>query len=251
MKFGLYAFRTPSVLLCRTTGSSSTALFCLLEVGSRTGLHNTRPVGRMWPAISFLAVRENSVAENVAKARLRIITCPFRISSTLWRNRLLRPAASLCWSIWPFELSELCRPVLDYYWSLIAISAFLTTETTAHPCYNQTRRAPRSPWSGAQCTYFPKPELGRWKEWIPHTKTKAISKWKWRLKRTISIKKKNNKQALKLSKTKISQNLSHKSNNQTPRQPSNQLLLPSKLPGCRAVGTAPRTPRPGGGPSHV
>jgi len=56
------------------------------------------------------AARENSVAENVAKARLWIIACPFRISSTLWRNRLLRPAASLCWSIWPFELSELCRP---------------------------------------------------------------------------------------------------------------------------------------------
>ena len=64
----------------------------------------------MRPARSFLAARENSVAENVAKARLRIITYPFRISSTLWRNRLLRPAASLCWSIWPFELSELCRP---------------------------------------------------------------------------------------------------------------------------------------------
>ena len=56
------------------------------------------------------AACENSVAENVANARLRIITCPFRISSKLWRNRLLRPAASLCWSIWPFELSELCRP---------------------------------------------------------------------------------------------------------------------------------------------
>ena len=70
----------------------------------RSGLHNIRP------ARSFLAARENSVAENVAKARLRIITCPFRISSTLWRNRLLRRAASFCWSIWPFELSELCRP---------------------------------------------------------------------------------------------------------------------------------------------
>jgi len=74
------------------------------------GLHNIRPAGHMRPARSFLAARENSVAENVAKARLRIITCPFRISSTLWRNRLLRPAASLCWSVWPFELSELCRP---------------------------------------------------------------------------------------------------------------------------------------------
>jgi len=59
------------------------------------------------------AARENSVAENVAKARLRIITCPFRISSTLPRNRLLQPTASLCWSIWPFELSELCRPALQ------------------------------------------------------------------------------------------------------------------------------------------
>ena len=72
----------------------------------RAGLHNIRP------ARSFLQARENSVAENVAKARLRIITCPFRISSTLRRNRLLRPAASLCWSILPFQLSELCRPGL-------------------------------------------------------------------------------------------------------------------------------------------
>ena len=78
------------------------------------GLHNIRSAGHMRPARSFLAARENSVAENVAKARPRIITCPFRISSTLWRNRLLRPAASLCWSIWPFELSELCRPDLQY-----------------------------------------------------------------------------------------------------------------------------------------
>ena len=45
----------------------------------------------MRPARSFLAARENSVAENVAKARLRIITCPFRISSTLWRNGLCGP----------------------------------------------------------------------------------------------------------------------------------------------------------------
>jgi len=69
------------------------------------------------------------------------------------------------------------------------------TETTAHPYNSQTRRAPRPPWPGAQSTYFPKPELGRWKEWIPHTKTKAISKWQWKLKRTISI----YKQGLKLS----------------------------------------------------
>jgi len=80
---------------------------------SRAGLHNIRPAGHMRPARSFLAARENSVAENVAKTRLRIITCPFRISSTLPRNRLLRPAASLRWSIWPFELSELCRPGLE------------------------------------------------------------------------------------------------------------------------------------------
>ena len=79
----------------------------------RAGLHNIRPAGHMRPARSFLPAHENSVAENVAKARLRIITCPFRISSTLRRNRLLRPAASLCWSIWPFELSELCRPALE------------------------------------------------------------------------------------------------------------------------------------------
>jgi len=76
----------------------------------KPGLHNIRPAGQMRSTRSFLAARENSVAENVAKARLRIITCPYRISSTLWRNRLLRPVASLCWSIWPFELSELCRP---------------------------------------------------------------------------------------------------------------------------------------------
>ena len=78
----------------------------------KPGLHNIRPAGHMRPVRSFLPARENSVAENVAKARLRIITCPFRISSTLRRNRLLRPAASLCWSICPFELSELCRPAL-------------------------------------------------------------------------------------------------------------------------------------------
>jgi len=42
----------------------------------RSGLHNKRPA------------RTFSVAENVAKARLRII-CPFRISFTLQRNRPL------------------------------------------------------------------------------------------------------------------------------------------------------------------
>ena len=66
----------------------------LSERSPTPGLHNIRPAGHMRPARSFLAARENSVAENVAKARLRIITCPFRISSTLPRNRLLRPAAS-------------------------------------------------------------------------------------------------------------------------------------------------------------
>jgi len=45
------------------------------------GLHNKRPAGHMKPARYFLAARENPVAENVAKARLRIITCTFRISS--------------------------------------------------------------------------------------------------------------------------------------------------------------------------
>jgi len=90
--------------------------------------------------------------------------------------------------------------VLDYYLSLTAISAFLMTETTAHPYNNQTRRAPRPSWPGAQSTYFPKPQLGCWKEWVPHTKTKAINKWK--LKRAISI----YKQALKLSQTKTFQN---------------------------------------------
>jgi len=28
---------------------------------------------------------------------------------TVQRNRLFRPAENLCWSIWPSELSELCR----------------------------------------------------------------------------------------------------------------------------------------------
>jgi len=87
---------------------------CSYDLGYRPGLHNIRPAGHMRPGKSFLLARENSVAENVAKARLRIITCPFRISSTLRRNRHLRPAASLRWSIWPFELSELCRPAIDY-----------------------------------------------------------------------------------------------------------------------------------------
>jgi len=64
---------------------------------------------------------------------------------------------------------RLGTPGLNHYLSLVAISAFLVTETTAHP-YNKTRRAPRPPWLGAQCTSFPKPELGLWKEWIPHTK---------------------------------------------------------------------------------
>jgi len=44
------------------------------------------------------AAKDFSVAEIAAKARLRIINCPFRISSTLQRNRVLRPAANLCWS---------------------------------------------------------------------------------------------------------------------------------------------------------
>ena len=87
---------------------------CCWQRSPATGLHNIRPAGHMRPARSFLPARENSVAENVAKARLRIITCPFRISSTLRRNRHLQPAASLCWSIWPFELSELCRPALHH-----------------------------------------------------------------------------------------------------------------------------------------
>ena len=97
----------------------------------RAGLHNIRPEGHMRLARSFLAARENSVAENVAKARLRIITCPFRISSTLWRNRFLRPAASLCWSIWPFELSELCRPAVGH----VRKSTSLTTKRWMRPLY--------------------------------------------------------------------------------------------------------------------
>ena len=35
-----------------------------------------------------------------------------RISFKLQQNKwILRPTANLCWSIWPFKLSELCRPV--------------------------------------------------------------------------------------------------------------------------------------------
>jgi len=98
---------------CRLMQRGNNRNWLLVVRQSRSGLHNIRPAGHMRPARSFLAARENSVAENIAKARLRIITCPFRISSTLPRNRLLRPAASICWSIRPFELSELCRPDLE------------------------------------------------------------------------------------------------------------------------------------------
>jgi len=57
----------------------------------------------LWPVRAF------SIAENFPEARLRMINCRSIISSKLQRNRLLWPAANLCWSIWPFELSELCR----------------------------------------------------------------------------------------------------------------------------------------------
>ena len=137
---GTVAYNLTKIIKNSFTGNTSKKI-----VHPTAGLHNIRPAGHMRPARSFLGARENSVAENVAKARLRIITCPFRISSTLWRNRLLRPAASLCWSIWPLELSELCRPALGY--------------TTVQSCW----MLPRSP--GFRCQMFccnPSWHVGSW-----------------------------------------------------------------------------------------
>jgi len=51
---------------------------------SKTALHNLR------------LARSFSVALNVAKARPQIINRPFRISSALQGNILLRPTANLC-----------------------------------------------------------------------------------------------------------------------------------------------------------
>jgi len=83
-------------------------LYNIMKLTNGTAsLHNVRPAGHMRPARAFW------IAENVAIARLRIINCPFRIFSTQQRNRLLRPAAKLHSSIWPFKLSELRRPAVQ------------------------------------------------------------------------------------------------------------------------------------------
>jgi len=53
-------------------------------LSDRTGLHITLPAGYTRAARAF------SIAENVAKVRLRIMNC-FRISFKLQRNKFLRP----------------------------------------------------------------------------------------------------------------------------------------------------------------
>ena len=57
----------------REKRSCNGTIYCRFTLGlkayyPKTGLHNIRPAGHMRPARSFLAARENSVAENVAKA---------------------------------------------------------------------------------------------------------------------------------------------------------------------------------------
>jgi len=78
---------------------------CFLSI--KPGLHNIRPAGSMSPARAF------SIERCCKSPTSDTGNCGFRISSKLQRTRLLRPAANSCWSNWPFELSELCRPVLN------------------------------------------------------------------------------------------------------------------------------------------
>jgi len=60
--------------------------------------------------------RAFSIAENVAKARPRISNCRYRISSILQQNLYIKmketsaARGKFMVIIWPFELSELCRP---------------------------------------------------------------------------------------------------------------------------------------------
>jgi len=88
------------------------------------------------------------------------------------------------------------------------------TETTAHPYSNQASQVSRPPWHNAPIFQNLNSVVER--NGYLTLKTKAIRKWK--LKRTISIKKTKSKHSS--CHRQIPQNLSHKSNNQTPRQPS-------------------------------
>ena len=75
--------------------------------------------------------RAFSIADNVAKARPRI-NCHYRISSILQRNLYIEMKETSATRgkfmviIWPFELSELCRPDLSHTcspWSFPLIQA--------------------------------------------------------------------------------------------------------------------------------
>ena len=61
------------------------------------------------------------------------------------------------------------------------------TETTAHPYSNQASRVSRPPWHNAPIFQNLNSVVER--NGYLTLKTKAIRKWKWKLKRTISIKK--------------------------------------------------------------
>jgi len=71
-----------------------------------------------------------SIAENVAKAQHRTFNCRSRIPSKLQRNRLLRPAKNLRWSICTFEFSELYRPAVHYAFVRMQITAYSNTGKT-------------------------------------------------------------------------------------------------------------------------
>jgi len=73
--------------------------------------------------------RAFSIVENVVKVRPRISNCRSKLSSILQRNLhmkwdILAARGKFMWIIWPFELSELCRPVLQTTWEN-QVKAFL------------------------------------------------------------------------------------------------------------------------------
>ena len=70
------------------------------------GLHNMRP------AEAFLAARESSVVENVAKARPQVIVVPEFLAFYNELKWNFATCGKFMLITWFFELSELCRPAV-------------------------------------------------------------------------------------------------------------------------------------------
>jgi hypothetical protein len=134
---------TTNMKLQNITTSHYQLNLCVVKVPSRSGVSNTRPAGRMWPARCICAAREQlknweycKFWSNLAYLRAFLVNCG---PQELFTDKL-RPAKHFFFGMWPSHKFEFETPGLDH--------RFLTG-------VHEPLRAPRrGSWGSAEITSF-------------------------------------------------------------------------------------------------